>query len=163
MSCTPAERLRWIAEYLALAGKAVSVLACVNGIEYSPKTHLDAEQDLITLAEEFERATSAPKTRAEVSTVSLAFQANSMLERAIALLSELCEKSNAPAELLEVSRNIECALVRLGEWQQYFGSRSPKALSPRDDRHRWETDQHPITPHPLGIRELLITSGSVFQ
>jgi hypothetical protein len=45
------DRLRWIADYLGLAGKAVSVVACVRGIDYSQDIHRDAQKDLRALAE----------------------------------------------------------------------------------------------------------------
>jgi hypothetical protein len=45
------DRLRWIADFLGLAGKAVSVVACVRGIDYSQDIHRDAQRDLRALAE----------------------------------------------------------------------------------------------------------------
>jgi hypothetical protein len=76
------------------------------------------------MAEELElHASSASSPAAETGAIDLSFQTNAALKKSIELLSELCEESNSPVELLEVYRNVECALVRLGEWQQYFGSR----------------------------------------
>jgi hypothetical protein len=45
------DRLRWIADFLELAGKAISVVACARGIDYSPDLHRDAQRDLRVLAE----------------------------------------------------------------------------------------------------------------
>jgi hypothetical protein len=42
------DRLRWIADYLGLAGKAVSVVACVRGIDYSQDIHRDAQGSACT-------------------------------------------------------------------------------------------------------------------
>lgn len=42
----PPDRLRWIADYLDVADRAITVLACVQGIEYSSASHRAAEQDL---------------------------------------------------------------------------------------------------------------------
>ena len=42
----PPDRLRWIADYLDVADRAIAVLACVQGIEYASASHRDAQQDL---------------------------------------------------------------------------------------------------------------------
>lgn len=39
-------RLRWIADYLDLAERAISVLACVQGLDCPPDVHRGAQQDL---------------------------------------------------------------------------------------------------------------------
>jgi hypothetical protein len=44
-SSTP-ERLRWIADYLDVADKALSLIACVEGLEYPSDLHRGAQQDL---------------------------------------------------------------------------------------------------------------------
>lgn len=45
-ACSTPDRLRWIAELLDLAGRAISIIACVQGIEYSEQLHAAAEEDL---------------------------------------------------------------------------------------------------------------------
>jgi hypothetical protein len=40
------DRLRWIADYLDLAEKAISVIACAQGAECPPDLHRGAQQDL---------------------------------------------------------------------------------------------------------------------
>ena len=40
------ERMRWIADYLDLADKAISVIACVDGLDYPSECHRGAQQDL---------------------------------------------------------------------------------------------------------------------
>jgi hypothetical protein len=44
--CTVADRLRWIADFLVLASKAIAIVACVQGLDYSPDLHRTAQQDL---------------------------------------------------------------------------------------------------------------------
>jgi len=39
-------QLRWIADFLDLADKALSVLACVHGYDYPPQMHREAQRDL---------------------------------------------------------------------------------------------------------------------
>lgn len=49
-ACRPArtvpERLLWISDFLALADRAISILACVEGIGYPPNLHRTAQHDL---------------------------------------------------------------------------------------------------------------------
>ncbi|MGD0943681.1 MAG: hypothetical protein ABR972_05320 [Acidimicrobiales bacterium] len=45
-SCPAPDRLRWIADFLDLAGKAISVIACVRGLEYPEELHAAAQEDL---------------------------------------------------------------------------------------------------------------------
>jgi len=40
------ERLRWIADYLDLADQAISVVACVRGVDYPSDLHRGAQRDL---------------------------------------------------------------------------------------------------------------------
>jgi hypothetical protein len=42
----PPERLRWIADYLDVADKALSIIACVKDIDYPSDLHRGAQQDL---------------------------------------------------------------------------------------------------------------------
>jgi hypothetical protein len=44
------DRLRWIADFVGVAGKALSVVACVRGIDYSQDVHDSAQRDLRALA-----------------------------------------------------------------------------------------------------------------
>jgi hypothetical protein len=46
LSCTAPDRLRWIADFLDLADKAISIIACVQGVEYSEQLHTGAQRDL---------------------------------------------------------------------------------------------------------------------
>ena len=43
---TTPERLRWIADYLDVADKALSIVACVKGLDYPSGLHRGAQQDL---------------------------------------------------------------------------------------------------------------------
>jgi hypothetical protein len=46
LTATASERMRWIADYLDLADKAISVIACVEGLDYPSECHRGAQQDL---------------------------------------------------------------------------------------------------------------------
>lgn len=54
-SRTVPERLRWIADFLALADRAISILACVEGIGYPPDLHRTAQQELCAWASYLDR------------------------------------------------------------------------------------------------------------
>jgi hypothetical protein len=43
---SPPERLRWIADYLDVADKALAIIACVKDLDYPPGLHRGAQQDL---------------------------------------------------------------------------------------------------------------------
>jgi hypothetical protein len=43
---TAPERLRWIADFLDLADKAIAVVACAKGVEYPEQLHSTAQRDL---------------------------------------------------------------------------------------------------------------------
>lgn len=43
---SPSDRLRWIADYLDLADKAIALVACVQGVEYPSDLHQRAQRDL---------------------------------------------------------------------------------------------------------------------
>jgi hypothetical protein len=45
-ACSAPDRLRWIADFLDLGDKAISVIACVQGLDYPPKLHQGAQADL---------------------------------------------------------------------------------------------------------------------
>lgn len=49
-SNTVADRLRWTSDFLVLASKAISVVACVQGLDYPPDLHRTAQQALWALA-----------------------------------------------------------------------------------------------------------------
>jgi hypothetical protein len=40
------DRLRWTSDFLDLAGKAIAVIACVQGLEYPSDLHTTAQRDL---------------------------------------------------------------------------------------------------------------------
>jgi hypothetical protein len=44
-SSTP-ERMRWIADYLDVADKALSIIACMKGVDYPVDLHRGAQRDL---------------------------------------------------------------------------------------------------------------------
>jgi hypothetical protein len=46
LRCSVSDRLRWASDFLDLAGKAVSMIACVQGPAYPPDLHREAQQDL---------------------------------------------------------------------------------------------------------------------
>jgi hypothetical protein len=74
--CKAPDRLRWIADFLDVADKAISFVACVQGLDYPDQLHRAAQQDLRvwaslldanpTLADDFDvaRAVSAWKNGA---------------------------------------------------------------------------------------------------
>jgi hypothetical protein len=43
---SPSDRLRWIADYLDLADKAIGLVACVQGVDYPSDLHQGAQRDL---------------------------------------------------------------------------------------------------------------------
>jgi hypothetical protein len=43
---TASDRMRWIADYLDMADKAIAMVAGVRGIEYPPDLHRGAQRDL---------------------------------------------------------------------------------------------------------------------
>jgi hypothetical protein len=45
-ACTAPDRLRWIADFLDLGDKAISVIACVQGFDYPPELRHGAQRDL---------------------------------------------------------------------------------------------------------------------
>jgi hypothetical protein len=45
-ACTVPERLRWIADFLDLADKAIAVVACARGVDYPEQLHSTAQRDL---------------------------------------------------------------------------------------------------------------------
>jgi hypothetical protein len=44
--CTVPDRLRWTSDFLDLASKAISIIACVQGLDYPSDLHRSAQQDL---------------------------------------------------------------------------------------------------------------------
>lgn len=44
------QRLRWIADYLDVADRAISVVACAQGVDYPSDLHRSAQRDLRRLA-----------------------------------------------------------------------------------------------------------------
>jgi hypothetical protein len=48
--CTVSDRLRWTSDFLNVAGKAIRVVACAQGLEYPCDLHRIAQQDLRTWA-----------------------------------------------------------------------------------------------------------------
>ena len=45
-ACTVPDRLRWTADFLDLASKAIAIIACAQGLDYPPDLHQAAQQDL---------------------------------------------------------------------------------------------------------------------
>jgi hypothetical protein len=45
-ACTLPDRFRWTSDFLDLAGKAISIIACAQGLEYPPDLHRAVQQDL---------------------------------------------------------------------------------------------------------------------
>jgi hypothetical protein len=43
---TVPDRLRWTSDFLVLASRAISIVACVQGLDYPPDLHRTAQQDL---------------------------------------------------------------------------------------------------------------------
>ncbi len=117
MTCSRSDRLRWIADYLELAGKALSVIACVQGIDYPEDLDSDLQSELRALAEELE-ISSGPDAGAGVLRFDAdpLFQVMVGLRSSAAAVSRLCEGSHPPMELLEVNSQIQSALVRTTEY-----------------------------------------------
>ena len=44
--CATPDQLRWIADFLDVAEKAISIIACVHGLQYSEQLHTAAQRDL---------------------------------------------------------------------------------------------------------------------
>jgi len=44
--CTVPDVLRWTSDFLDLASKAISIIACVHGLDCPPDLHRSAQQDL---------------------------------------------------------------------------------------------------------------------
>jgi hypothetical protein len=117
MTCTSSDRLRWIAEYLDLGGKALSLIACVQGIDYPHQLHRDAQRDLRALAEQLE---TSPRCTADCGALrpdnDPLFQVMARLRCSAAAVGRLCDVSHPPMELLEVNHKIQCALARTNEY-----------------------------------------------
>ena len=117
MSCSPSDRLRWIAEYLDLAGRALSIIACVHGVDCPLDLNDDAQADLLALADQFDReAEASTNSVVAQSSLGLLLQAKSTLRRSAEVVGLMCETTHPPMELLEVHHSIQCALSRLQEW-----------------------------------------------
>jgi len=118
--CTSSDRLRWIAEYVGLAGKALSVVACVEGLEYPPDTHVEAQSDLRDLADFLESQSGAgasiTSTHDEMHSLS---KAKVALMKAAVHMGGVCKESESSMELMEVCNAIQYALIRLREWNRY--------------------------------------------
>jgi hypothetical protein len=44
--CTVSDRLRWTSDFLNLAAKAITIVACAKGLNYPPDLHVSAQHDL---------------------------------------------------------------------------------------------------------------------
>jgi hypothetical protein len=136
MNCTPSVRLRWIADFLGVAGKAASVIACVEGIDYSADLHLAAQRDLRAIADQLDTCLQYdPECAAIESTFGAVLRALAELNSADVTVGRLCEVVPPTMELLDASYAIRCALSRLKEWQEYYGGYTKKNCA------KDETDQ----------------------
>jgi hypothetical protein len=45
-ACTVPDRLRWTSDFLNVASKAISIVACAKGLDYPPDLHRAAQQEL---------------------------------------------------------------------------------------------------------------------
>lgn len=45
-ACTVPDRLRWTSDFLDVAGKAIRIVACAQGLEYPCDLYRNAQQDL---------------------------------------------------------------------------------------------------------------------
>jgi hypothetical protein len=119
MTCTSSDRLRWIADYLELAGKALSLIACVQGIDYPHELHRDAQRDLRAFAKQLE---ASPRFVEDCSALRAdndpLFQVMARLRCSAAAVGRLCGGSYPPMELLEVNHEIQCALIRTNEYAE---------------------------------------------
>jgi hypothetical protein len=110
------DRLRWIADFLGLAGKAVSVVACSRGIDYSQDIHCDAQRDLRALAELLDECS---QFGADLTPRSGSFGALPLATAEVAeaktVVSRLCETGEQAEELIDVQQSICRALVMLSE------------------------------------------------
>ncbi|HEX3566487.1 MAG TPA: hypothetical protein VHU17_14035 [Acidimicrobiales bacterium] len=72
--CAAPDRLRWTSDFLDLAGKAITIVACATGLDYPPDLHRAAQRELRawasyledhpSVAAEFESATVANRESA---------------------------------------------------------------------------------------------------
>lgn len=46
MVWTVPDRLRWTSDFLDLAGKAICIIACAQGLDYPPDLHRSVQEDL---------------------------------------------------------------------------------------------------------------------
>ena len=67
--CRAPELLRWTSDFLALANKAICVIACARGLECPPDLHRSAERDLRVWARYLEEH---PWIAAELELASIA-------------------------------------------------------------------------------------------
>jgi hypothetical protein len=44
--CSVPDRLRWTSDFLNVAGKAITIVACAKGLDYPPDLHRAAQQEL---------------------------------------------------------------------------------------------------------------------
>jgi hypothetical protein len=118
---THSDRLRWIAEFLELSGKAISVIACVDGFDYSPEIHQAAQRDLWALADELDTNIYDDRGRGTSEGVAHAvLGAIDELNRTGGIVFDLCKTGSPTMEFLEASHAIQCATSRLGEWAAHF-------------------------------------------
>ena len=110
------DRLRWIADFLGLAGKAVSVVACARGIDYSQDIHRDAQRDLRTLAELLDECPQFGRDlTARSCGLGALLRATAEVAEAERVVSRLCETEKQAEELTDVQQSIRRALVMLSE------------------------------------------------
>ena len=109
-------RLRCIADFLGLAGKAVSVVACARGIDYSQDIHREAQRDLRALAEQIDECPQfGTDLAARPSGLGALLRATAEVAEAEAVVSRICESGKLAEELMDVHRSIRRALVMLSE------------------------------------------------
>jgi hypothetical protein len=46
LSCTAPDRLRWTSDFLNVAGKAITIVACAKGLDYPSDLHRAAQREL---------------------------------------------------------------------------------------------------------------------
>jgi hypothetical protein len=46
LSCTAPDRLRWTSDFLNVAGKAITIVACARGFDYPSDLHRAAQREL---------------------------------------------------------------------------------------------------------------------
>ena len=113
---SPSDRLRWIAEYLDLAGRALSIIACVHGVDCPLDLNDDAQADLLALLINSIEGRSVYELRCSPELAWASAPSEVDTEEVGRSRGPDVKTTHPPMELLEVHHSIQCALSCLQEW-----------------------------------------------